>query len=127
MQYVALTAWVAAQLHMQHACVHAWLSRWHACQQINQLLHSQDLLVKNIKRYERQHVRSKEGGASPTAATSIPDIVPATYALPQDYALFVEEFKKQPDATWILKPASKSQGKVCSTWSPAAVGTCWGS
>ncbi|GFH16853.1 uncharacterized protein HaLaN_13362, partial [Haematococcus lacustris] len=28
-----------------------------------------------------------------------------------DYALFVEEFKRQPDTTWIMKPSSKSQGK----------------
>jgi hypothetical protein len=32
--------------------------------------------------------------------------------IPQEYALFVEEFKKQPgSSTFILKPSSKAQGK----------------
>ena len=30
--------------------------------------------------------------------------------LPADYNLFVEEFRRKPNTTWILKPAGKSQG-----------------
>lgn len=33
-----------------------------------------------------------------------------TYILPADYTIFVEEFKKNPNATWIMKPTSRAQG-----------------
>ena len=32
--------------------------------------------------------------------------------LPADHPLFVEEFKRQPEATWIMKPAGRAQ--VCA-------------
>jgi tubulin polyglutamylase TTLL1 len=41
----------------------------------------QDLLVKNIKRHQRSLKR--DGGPAE-------DIIPSTFVLPQDYALFVE-------------------------------------
>lgn len=31
--------------------------------------------------------------------------------LPADYNLFVEEFRKSPSSTWIMKPCGKAQGK----------------
>ena len=34
------------------------------------------------------------------------DIAPLTYILPGDYNIFVEEFKKYPNATWIMKPTN---------------------
>eukprot|EP00775_Hariotina_reticulata_P013698 gene13698-13820_t len=54
-----------------------------------------DLLAKNIKRYQRLAVKS---GATP------PSIIPSTFVLPQEYALFVNRFRKQGDMTYILKP-----------------------
>lgn len=39
------------------------------------------------------------------------DIAPLTYILPGDYNIFVEEFKKYPNATWIMKPTARAQGK----------------
>jgi hypothetical protein len=39
------------------------------------------------------------------------DFVPITYLLPADYTLFVEEFRRNPNAMWIMKPTSRSQGK----------------
>lgn len=39
------------------------------------------------------------------------DIVPMTYILPGDYTIFVEEFKRYPNATWIMKPTNNAQGK----------------
>lgn len=42
---------------------------------------------------------------------SPPDFVPVTYMLPADYNLFVEEFRKSPSSTWIMKPCGKAQGK----------------
>ncbi len=29
----------------------------------------------------------------------------------QDYSLFVEEFRKQESATWIMKPSGRAQGQ----------------
>uniref|UniRef100_A0A7S0RVH4 ATP-grasp domain-containing protein n=1 Tax=Chlamydomonas leiostraca TaxID=1034604 RepID=A0A7S0RVH4_9CHLO len=67
-----------------------------------------DLMVKNIKRFQKQ-VR-REGKPHGLTAEDL-DIIPATYVLPQDYALFVEEYRRAPNSTWIMKPSSKSQGK----------------
>ena len=38
------------------------------------------------------------------------DFIPQTYILPADYNLFVEEFRRNPSSTWIVKPAGKAQG-----------------
>lgn len=59
-----------------------------------------DLMVKNIKRYQKSTRKEGEGPL---------DFLPATYMLPNDYPLFVEEFKRQPNATWIMKPAGRAQ------------------
>mmetsp|Transcript_64809 Transcript_64809/g.116577 ORF Transcript_64809/g.116577 Transcript_64809/m.116577 type:complete len:485 (-) Transcript_64809:68-1522(-) len=68
-----------------------------------------DLLVKNIKRAQRQ--ATKDGlheEAQCYAACS-----PSTFALPLEYSMFVEEFKRLQanGAIWIMKPVGKSQGK----------------
>ena len=34
-----------------------------------------------------------------------------TYLLPADYSIFVEEFRRNPNAMWIMKPTAKAQGK----------------
>eukprot|EP01041_Mallomonas_annulata_P012587 gene12587-26504_t len=63
-----------------------------------------DLMVKNIKRYMKD--------LSKDATAIVPrDFVPVTYLLPADYNLFVEEFRRNPNAMWIMKPTSRSQGK----------------
>lgn len=43
--------------------------------------------------------------------------VPVTYILPADYSLFVEEFRRTPNCTWIMKPAGKSQVRARCCWS----------
>jgi len=35
------------------------------------------------------------------------DSIPVTFLLPADYNLFVEEFRKNPSSTWIMKPCGK--------------------
>ena len=35
------------------------------------------------------------------------DFIPLTFMLPADYNLFVEEFRKNPNTTWIMKPCGK--------------------
>ncbi|XP_072340746.1 polyglutamylase complex subunit TTLL1-like isoform X1 [Scyliorhinus torazame] len=72
-----------------------------------------DLMIKNIKRYRKE--LEKEG--SPLAEKDENgkyvhlDFVPVTFMLPADYNMFVEEFRKNPNSTWIMKPCGKAQGK----------------
>jgi tubulin polyglutamylase TTLL1 len=49
-------------------------------------------------------------GAAPCTSEHL-DFVPTTFILPNDFSLFVEEYKKSPSLMWIMKPTSKSQGK----------------
>ncbi|KAF4114115.1 hypothetical protein G5714_004338 [Onychostoma macrolepis] len=72
-----------------------------------------DLMIKNIKRYRKE----LEKEASPLAEKDkngkylYLDFVPVTFMLPADYNLFVEEFRKSPSSTWIMKPCGKAHGK----------------
>lgn len=59
-----------------------------------------DLLVKNWRRYRKE-----------LADASGVDFIPVTHSLPADMALFIEEYRRNPKATWILKPASKAQAR----------------
>ncbi|XP_061435000.1 polyglutamylase complex subunit TTLL1 [Lethenteron reissneri] len=72
-----------------------------------------DLMVKNIKRYRRDLERdgSVVAERDDTGRYLHLDFVPVTFLLPADYNLFVEEFRKNPSSTWIMKPCGKAQGK----------------
>lgn len=68
-----------------------------------------DLLVKNIKRAQRQAQREglHEEAQCYNACS------PTTFVLPMEYSIFVEEFKRlqSSNTIWIMKPIGKSQGK----------------
>ncbi|RNA14191.1 putative tubulin polyglutamylase TTLL1 [Brachionus plicatilis] len=72
-----------------------------------------DLMVKNIKRYRKE--LAKEGNPiterDENGAFKYLDFIPATYMMPVDYNLFAEDFKRDPNTTWIMKPSAKAQGK----------------
>ncbi|XP_033329640.1 tubulin tyrosine ligase-like 1B isoform X3 [Megalopta genalis] len=72
-----------------------------------------DLLVKNIKRYRKELEREgnplAERGDGPVKYLYL-DFIPVTFVLPADYNMFVEEYRKSPQSTWIMKPCGKSQG-----------------
>ncbi|GFG32619.1 hypothetical protein Cfor_12369, partial [Coptotermes formosanus] len=76
-------------------------------------LSRKDLLVKNIKRYRKELEREKdplaERGEMPNRYLHL-DFIPVTFVLPADYNMFVEEYRKSPQSTWIMKPCGKSQG-----------------
>ncbi|XP_010626768.1 probable tubulin polyglutamylase TTLL9 isoform X2 [Fukomys damarensis] len=63
-------------------------------------------MVKNLKRFRRQLER--EAGKLEAAKC---DFFPKTFEMPCEYHLFVEEFRKHPGITWIMKPVARSQGK----------------
>ena len=72
-----------------------------------------DLMVKNIKRYRKELEKENSAIAERDEQGNFIhlDMIPLTYNLPGDYSLFVEEFKRNPNTTWIMKPTGKSQGK----------------
>jgi tubulin polyglutamylase TTLL9 len=65
-----------------------------------------DLMIKNMKRYKKN--LEKEGKLDEAQEV---DFFPLTYNMPGEYSLFVEEFKKNQNTVWIMKPIGKSQGK----------------
>ena len=67
-----------------------------------------DLMVKNIKRFRKEMEKENNPIADKdeTGGLLYMDIVPMTYILPGDYTIFAEEFKKYPNATWIMKPTA---------------------
>ncbi|XP_066927671.1 polyglutamylase complex subunit TTLL1-like isoform X2 [Clytia hemisphaerica] len=71
-----------------------------------------DSMLKNLKRYRKE--LEKEGNPfaekDDNGKYTYLDFVPTTFLLPGDYNLFVEEFRKNPSSTWIMKPAARSQG-----------------
>ncbi|KAL1122620.1 hypothetical protein AAG570_002947 [Ranatra chinensis] len=71
-----------------------------------------DLLVKNIKRYRKELERDGNplAARAPNGKYLYLNFVPVTFVLPADYNMFVEEYRKNPQSTWIMKPCGKSQG-----------------
>lgn len=69
-----------------------------------------DLMVKNIKRYRKDMEKENNPIADRDESGNLlyMDIVPITYLLPGEYTIFVEEFKKSPMTTWIMKPTSRA-------------------
>ena len=67
-----------------------------------------DLMVKNIKRFRKEMEKENNPIAERDENGNLVhmDIVPMTYILPGDYVIFVEEFKRNPNTTWIMKPTS---------------------
>ena len=65
-----------------------------------------NLMAKNLKRLRK--FIERESGKIEAAKC---DFFPTTFELPSDYHIFVEEFKRCPNSTWIMKPIAKSQGK----------------
>jgi tubulin polyglutamylase TTLL9 len=65
-----------------------------------------DCMNKNLRRTQRQLQREDKHDEARKY-----DFFPNTYVLPFDYGMFVEEFKTQAGAVWIMKPIGKAQGK----------------
>lgn len=66
-----------------------------------------DSMARNIKRHKRTLSRNGK-----TAEAEKYNFIPMTFTLPHEYAIFVEEFKKNPtNSQWIMKPVGKCQGR----------------
>ncbi|CAL1301070.1 unnamed protein product [Larinioides sclopetarius] len=68
-----------------------------------------DLMVRNIKRYRRELERENSPLSEKDENGKYVhlDFIPVTFILPADYNMFVEEFRKNPSSTWIMKPCGK--------------------
>jgi tubulin polyglutamylase TTLL9 len=79
-----------------------------------------DNLVKNVKRTRRALERSD---AAAEAARF--DFLPPSFVLPGEYGLFLEEFRRVPGLTWIMKPTGRSQGKGIFLFSSLSEIAAW--
>lgn len=68
-------------------------------------------MVKNLKRYKKELEKEKDLSNFDPMINLKLDFYPQTFVLPGEYSIFVEEFHRNPNVTWIVKPASRSQGK----------------
>ncbi|GMR59130.1 hypothetical protein PMAYCL1PPCAC_29325 [Pristionchus mayeri] len=65
-----------------------------------------DNLIKNYKKMKRNLEKNKSKESAKYT------FMPASYVLPSEYHIFVEEFKKYPENTiWIMKPVAGAQGR----------------
>jgi tubulin polyglutamylase TTLL9 len=65
-----------------------------------------DLMDKNLKRMRKQLERTDS-----LSEAAKYNFFPSTFVLPSEYGLFLEEFKRNPHTTWIMKPIGRAQGK----------------
>ena len=65
-----------------------------------------DFTVRNLKRMRKALEREEKFEEAAKF-----EFFPATYSLPADYGLFEVDFKRNPNAIWIMKPPAKAQGK----------------
>jgi tubulin polyglutamylase TTLL1 len=67
-------------------------------------------MVKNIKKFRKEMERDSNPLAEKDESGNYVymDIVPNTYILPGDYTLFVEEFRRNPNHMWIMKPTARA-------------------
>ena len=40
------------------------------------------------------------------------DFIPVTYMMPADYNLFADDFRRDPNHTWIMKPAARGNDEL---------------
>ncbi|XP_045448770.1 polyglutamylase complex subunit TTLL1-like [Melitaea cinxia] len=80
-----------------------------------------DLLVKNIRCYQKNleklgHPLAEKIQETLSSGQNVTrylylDFIPTTYVLPLNYSFFVQEYRRFPQSTWILKPCGKSKAE----------------
>lgn len=72
----------------------------------NYELTRKDLMYKNLRRFKKQ--LEKEGKLEESKKYNF---YPQTFYMPNEYTLFMDEYKKNQNVMWIMKPAGKAQGR----------------
>ena len=72
----------------------------------NYELTRKDLMYKNLRKFKKHLI--KEGK---TEEANEFDFYPITYYMPNEFVIFLSEYKKNPNQLWIMKPACKAQGR----------------
>jgi len=100
-------AWVEKE------AIHEIFDRYHLTptQKVNHFrnhfeLTRKDNLIKNLKRHKR--MLEKEGRLEESLSFNF---FPQTYNLPNEYSIFCDEFKRNSNCIWIMKPIGKCQGR----------------
>eukprot|EP00392_Amoebophrya_sp_AT5.2_P011035 g11110.t1 len=105
--------WIHSELEKVHLEPHQRVNHFRNHYELTR----KDLLAKNVKRYRR--TLEREGtAASLELAKKYEEMIPSTFVLPQEYSLFLEEFKRcgkqvlrrTDHVVWIMKPVGRSQG-----------------
>ncbi|KAL0234139.1 hypothetical protein PCE1_001177 [Barthelona sp. PCE] len=78
----------------------------------NYALCRKDLMVRHIKRYRKELERENNplGMRDAFGKYTLLDLIPPTYILPNEMALFEEHFRREPSTLWIMKPPARAQG-----------------
>ena len=63
-------------------------------------------MYKNLRKFKKHLI--KEGK---TEEANEFDFYPITYYMPNEFVIFLSEYKKNPNQLWIMKPACKAQGR----------------
>ena len=84
-------------------------------------------MVKNIKRYGKDLERGNNPLAEKDELSRYVnmDTISQTYIFPGEYNFFVEEFRRNPNATWIMKPSHKAQGQGIYLVTKLTQLKCW--
>jgi tubulin polyglutamylase TTLL9 len=90
--------------HYDHVHFEQWqrINHFRNCRELCR----KDLMYRNVVKFKRALERAKKYELAAQF-----DFCPATFVLPNDYALFVEEFRRRSHITWIMKPIGSAQGK----------------
>ena len=107
-----------------HECIKAVMSAALVVVQVFLCIHIDCLPINSTPKNLQCIAKSKNWRSGRIHISPAPvfplDFIPVTFMLPADYNIFVEEFRRHPSSTWIMKPAGKGADflklYLCGSW-----------